>query len=72
MNEGFQYELWSDLMRVLGLYYGAASSPTQPAANRITRLLAPDGSVQLEYNSVGDVATHPGAVLEDVTILYGP
>ena len=73
MSQMFQYELWSDnAMRTLAIYYGAASSMTAIAANRVTRVLDSDGNVVLEYNSIGGVATHPSDVLEDCTILFGP
>jgi peroxiredoxin len=70
-QEGFQYELWTDEGRELALYYGAASSPTQGSAGRITQLLGPDGAVALEYPLVS-VGTHPGQVLSDCQALFGP
>ena len=71
LEEGFQFELWSDLNRDLGLHYGAASSPTDGAADRISFLLDADGAVLLEYRSVS-TGTHPGQVLEDCEALFGP
>ena len=70
IEEGFQYELWSDDDRDLGLHYGAASGPTDTAASRISFLLDADGSVLLEYRSVS-TGTHPAQVLEDCEALFG-
>ena len=69
-SEGFQFELWSDLDRELGLHYGAASSPTAGAARRISFLLDEKGYVALEYTSVS-TGTHPAEVLEDAQALFG-
>ena len=70
MAEGFQFELWSDVDKDLALYYGAASTPTQGSASRVTRLLGPDGYVVLEY-AVSSVGTHPSQVLADCELLWG-
>ncbi len=72
MAQMFQYDLWSDSARVLALYYGAASSPTQFAADRDTRILDADGNLVLQYDAVAGVGTHPQEVLEDCTVLFGP
>lgn len=68
--EGFRFELWSDTERTLAMYYGAASSPTQATASRVTRLLDATGALLLEYDEVSP-ATHPQEVLEDCRVLFG-
>lgn len=69
-DEGFAFELWSDLDRELALHYGAASSQTQSTARRITRLLDADGNEVLRYDSV-NVATGPAEVLSDCEAIFG-
>lgn len=70
-HEGFEYELWSDQARELALHYGAATSANQGFANRVTVLLAGDGTLLLEYPVGADVAVHPELVLEDCQALWG-
>jgi len=70
VDEGFQFDLWSDTYRDLALYYGAATSPTQGSASRITKILDEDGNLVLEYPVVS-VGTHPAQVLADCEILFG-
>lgn len=70
-EEGFTFELWSDLGRDLAQYYGAATSDTQSAAARITVLLDPLGELVLEYVGGVDVGTHPQHVLDDCRELWG-
>lgn len=70
-SEGFEYELWSDQARELALHYGAASSANQGFADRVTVLLAGDGTLLLEYSPGLDVATHPQLVLDDCIALWG-
>jgi len=70
LDEGFEFDLWSDEDRVLAMHYGAASSPTQGSASRLTRLLDENGYVLLEYSSIV-VGTHPADVLEDCEALFG-
>ncbi len=70
IQEGFQYELWSDLGRELALYYGAATTETQNSASRKTFLLDAEGTLVLEYPSVS-AGTHPAEVLEDCELLFG-
>jgi peroxiredoxin Q/BCP len=70
LEEGFQFDLWSDDGRELALYYGAASSAGQAFASRITVLLDEDGNLLLEYPFVS-VGTHPQEVLEDCQLLFG-
>lgn len=71
IDQGFQYDLWSDEGRELALYYGAATSQTQGAASRVTRLLDADGTLLLEYNSVS-TTTSPGLILDDCEAIFGP
>lgn len=71
IDEGFDFELWSDLDRTLALHYGAATSATQGAAARVTKVLDADGNVVLEYSGIS-VATHPTDVLHDCQLLFGP
>lgn len=71
VQEGFQFELWSDTSRALALHYGAASSVTQASANRVSFLIGADGNVLLEYPTVF-TGTHPQDVLEDCEALFGP
>jgi peroxiredoxin len=68
--EGFGYGLWSDEDRELALYYGAATSPNQAFASRVTVLLDEQGELLLEYPSVL-TGTHPGEVLSDCLALWG-
>lgn len=70
MEEGFQYDLWSDDSRELALYYGAATSAGQGTASRRTFLLDDDGDLLLEYPVVA-VGTHPAEVLDDCLLLFG-
>ncbi len=71
IQEGFLFDLWSDLDRDLALYYGAATSPNQNSASRLTKVLDADGNLVLEY-SVSVVGTHPAQVLHDCEFLFGP
>ncbi len=70
-KKGFTFDLWTDEGRELALLYGAATDAKAKRANRITRLLGPDGTVALEYK-VGafDIRAHPERVLEDVRRLF--
>jgi peroxiredoxin len=72
LDEGFQFELWTDEDRDLALYYGAAATPTTFAASRITMLLGADGTQLLEYTDAISVGTHPADVLSDCQQLFGP
>jgi len=65
----FQFEIWSDTDRSLGLYYGAATSADQSAASRVTKILDSDGKLVLEYNSA-NFMSNPQDVLEDCQILF--
>ncbi len=61
----FPYDLWSDLGRELGLYYGAATSDTQGWAARITVVLDDRGCLVHTYEEVNPL-THPQEVLDDL------
>lgn len=58
----FGFPLLSDPDRTLGLAYHAASDPDQAYADRITYLIAPDGTIAQAWGKV-DVKTHPAEVL---------
>ncbi|MBX2803776.1 MAG: redoxin domain-containing protein [Myxococcales bacterium] len=64
------FELWTDNDRELALYYGAATTPEQGAANRRSYLLDADGYVLLEYPVVS-TGVHPAQVLADCEALFG-
>jgi peroxiredoxin len=70
-EEAFAYDLWSDLSRELGLYYGATDDPTDTTAARITVLLDAEGAVLLEYDVGIGFGTHPADVLSDCQALFG-
>lgn len=70
VQEGFQYELWTDQQRELALYYGTATSPTQSSASRQTFLIDGDGDLLLEYPSIS-IGVHPQQVLDDCQALFG-
>lgn len=70
-EEGFLFDLWTDHDRTLALHYGAATSATQSAASRVTKVLDADGVLVLEYTGVV-VGTHPAQVLHDCENLFGP
>lgn len=69
-KEGFTFELWADDDRTLALAYGAASSASQPFADRVTKVLDDQGNLILEYPKVS-VGVHPGQVLSDCQVLFG-
>ena len=71
LDEGFQFEVWSDSNKELGLYYGAATSASQSAPSRITRILDAQGNVAVIYDDVNFV-TNPRDVLDDCQVLFGP
>ena len=73
-SDSFAFDLWSDLGRELALYYGAASSPTQGAANRMTVVLNDKGEQVLYYSSFmtnSGLTHHPNDVLADCKALLG-
>ena len=70
-QESFEFELWTDGDRQLASYYDAVSSPTDPAADRVTKLLDADGTLILEYVQSISVGAHPDEVLADCQALFG-
>ena len=70
-DEGFQFELWTDDDKTLGVTYGALSSTSDTSVKRVTMLLDEKGELILEYTTAIDVGTHPSLVLEDCEILFG-
>jgi len=70
-NEGFQFELWTDVDKTLAITYGAATSTDATFPMRTTRLLDSDGAVLLEYVQVDDINAHPSQVLADCQALFG-
>jgi peroxiredoxin Q/BCP len=64
--ERFPFPLLSDTERKLALAVGAAESPAQPVAKRISYLVGPDGNVRSAYANVTP-GTHAKDVLSDVT-----
>ena len=62
----FNFLLLSDPDRAIGLDYHAASDPDQAYADRITYLIAPDGTVAGVWEKV-DVKVHPAEVLAVLT-----
>lgn len=67
----FEFPLWTDAKRELALAWGAADSPTQAYADRVTVLLDPAGTRILHYNVVFNIATHPQEVLDDCKAILG-
>lgn len=63
--EHFPFRLLSDTDRTLAVATGAADSPAQPVARRISYLVGPDGKVRAVYGSVTP-ATHAKDVLADL------
>lgn len=63
--QGFPFRLLSDTDRTLAVAVGAAASPEQPVAARISYLVGPDGKVLRAYPRV-DPPAHARAVLADL------
>ena len=61
----FPFRLLSDTDRTLATAVGAADSPQQPVARRISYLVGPDGKVLRVYGAVTP-ATHADDVLRDL------
>ncbi len=61
----FNFPLLSDTERKLGVAFGAAESPSQANAKRVTVLIDPQGKVQRFYPKV-DVKSHPEQILKDL------
>ena len=70
-EEGFEYELWSDLGRELAIYYDAADSEAQNSADRRTVVLDSQGRQLRSYAPSWDIGAHPQDVLEDCQTLFG-
>ena len=70
-NEGFEFDLLSDVGRELALYYGAADNDWQFFASRVTVILDQQGEWVLWYSSdaVGPLYEHAQVVLDDLTVL---
>lgn len=64
-QQGFPFRLLSDTDRTLAMAVGAADSPQQPMARRISYLVSADGKVLRAYGAV-DPASHAAEVLRDV------
>lgn len=67
----FEFPLWTDTKRELALAWGAADSPSQLFADRVTVLLDPAGTRILHYNVVFNISTHPQEVLDDCKAILG-
>jgi peroxiredoxin Q/BCP len=67
-EQQFPFKLLSDRERKLAVAVGAADSPTQPVARRISYLVGGDGKVLKAYDSV-DPAQHAQQVLRDAQAL---
>jgi peroxiredoxin Q/BCP len=63
--QGFPFRLLSDADRRLAVAVGAADSPSQAVAARISYLVGPDGRVLKAYPNV-DPEKHAGQVLADL------
>ena len=72
-NEEFQFPLWSDTQKTLGLTYGAAEASWQPIASRVTVILDPSGEWALFYPagvvSAKSLYLHAQTVLDDLALL---
>jgi thioredoxin-dependent peroxiredoxin len=65
-EQRFPFRLLSDTDRTLAAAVGAADSPQQPVARRISYLVGPDGKVLRVYRTVNP-GTHAEDVLRDLT-----
>lgn len=70
-GDKFEFPLWTDTKRELALAWGAADSPSQLFADRVTVLLDPAGTRILHYNVVFNISTHPQEVLDDCKAILG-
>jgi peroxiredoxin Q/BCP len=64
-QEQFPYRLLSDRDRNFAIAVGAADSPEQAVARRVSYLVGPDGKVMKAYATV-NTASHASDVLNDV------
>jgi thioredoxin-dependent peroxiredoxin len=67
-EQQFPFRLLSDTDRNVAVAVGAADSPQQPVARRISYLIGPDGKVLRVYDAVKP-ATHADEVLRDLAAL---
>ena len=65
-QQRFPFRLLSDKTRQLAVAVGAAATPEQPTARRISYLVGPDGKVRRAYGTVNPSA-HATEVLGDLT-----
>ena len=70
VDQGYQYEVWTDADRVLSVTYGAAEDDNAFAPYRVTVLLDASGDLLLVYPSVV-IDVHPQQVLDDCELLFG-
>ena len=70
-NEGFEFDLLSDVGRELALYYGAVDNDWQFFTSRVTVILDQKGEWVLWYpsDSVGSLYEHAQVVLDDLAAL---
>ena len=61
----YPYLLLCDTGRDIGMAYGAADSPTDGFAKRISYLIGPDGTITESWGKV-DVKAHPDEVLAKI------
>lgn len=69
-EEGYEYEIWTDNDKVLGITYGALTDESDSSVKRLTRLLDENGDLVLEYNDI-DVGASPSEILSDCQALFG-
>ena len=72
VEEGFNFELWTDVYKTLGLTYGALSNAQDNSMARVTMVMDDEGTLVLEYKENVNVGTHQGQVLEDCQLLFWP
>ena len=70
LDEGFEFDVWTDDDKALAVYYGAAKTENASYPDRVTFLRDAEGTVLLEYTDSINVGTHPGQVLEDCEKLF--
>lgn len=73
-EQGFDFDLLSDVDRVAGSAYDVLREPGQDFQHkprRVTYLVAPDGRIAHSYAVRDDLFAHAGQVLEDLTALVG-
>ncbi len=65
-EHGYTATLLYDADRAVAMSYGAADSPDQEKATRVSILVGPDGNISKTYE-VEDAPGHADAVLADVS-----